>query len=577
MSDREKLKERIRVRNEKIKDRIKDILTSDQDDYEFQPKSQSAEPTKGQTKKMKLLDTYKMEMLFQYRTRSFVDRREQGVMSMPVDPKGEARNSKFKRFSLAVFPANNLFPKETKEMQKKNSFTLKKGPLGPDMIDSVKKEHEKQQFEMNKSLPQVSKIIELENDKKQSIMQSQVFNDYFSGASKFIEKIIGEEKTDNADKKIGKGASSSNDIDSETYIQMPSSFKNGTITHLNWSQLINNVFLTVYSEPLNTNVYDKLLIWNADFKHRPEFELHSTTKIQTAIFSPFHTEIIIAGLESGRVCFYDLRAKKDPVAKSGISDDCHKTQITGLQFIGTNNSSNLVSISEEGRMCIWNSAKLDSPRKVDFLSQEKKDNVEDYQFATEPLCISSIPSDMSSVFVGSGDGKVYQCVTESAQMDQSQKFYSQTFSDHASAVTCVHMSTMNTNTTELSGLMLSGSLDWTVKLWNPKISKPLTTFDVQKDSITDVHWNHAEVATFSMASVDGTVAVYNLLDDFENPAYVFEYDECVLNAKWDPSGKLLGVTDEKGGINIKGFKASAFQRTANDIENLESILKYQAK
>ena len=97
------------------------------------------------------------------------------------------------------------------------------------------------------------------------------------------------------------------------------------------------------------------------------------------------------------------------------------------------------------------------------------------------------------------------------------------------------------------------------------------------DSISDVHWNHAEVATFAMASVDGIVSVYNLLSDFDNPVCSFDFGECVLNAKWDPSGKLLAITDEVGGIHIMRYAEEAFKRREGDIEDLEMILKYQAQ
>ena len=162
-------------------------------------------------------------------------------------------------------------------------------------------------------------------------------------------------------------------------------------------------------------------------------------------------------------------------------------------------------------------------------------------------------------------------------IDQSQKFYSQVFAEHTAAISSLHLGTLNTSSNELSGLMLSGSLDWTVRLWNPKTTKSLSVFDAHKDSVSDVHWNHAEAASFAMASVDGVVSVYNLLTDFENPICSFDYGECVLNSKWDPSGRMLGITDEKGGINIKRFNDDAFRRTEGDLENLEMILKYQAQ
>lgn len=570
--DREKLKERLHLSNQRLLERARNLVRSASEEDEVFASSRSANPNKADIKKLKIMDLYKMEHHYNYRSAKFVDHREQAVQTKLEDRHlGSKRGTSIIQ---AVRAASGTEAFKNSLMGALNRGTTRDSNQKPRMIDAdalaaaanIASEPEKK-----------VDIIDLDADKKQRILTSEPFAEYFSGASKFIEKIIGFDESAAPLRKTQKFQKIVPQVESELTIEVPVSFKSGTINHLAWSPLIQDVFLTVYSEPVETNVYDKLLIWNVNFKHRPEFELYSTSKIQTAIFSPFNTEIIVAGLESGRVCIYDLRAKKEPVAKSGISNEAHKAQITGLQFIGTNNSSSLVSISEEGRLCIWATNKLEAPKKVDLLYQEKKDNVEEYQFASEPLCISSIPGDISSVFVGSSDGKIYQCITESAQMDQAQKFYSQVFVDHGAAVSGVHMSTLNTSVTELSGLMVSSSLDWMVKLWNPKSNKPITTFDYFKDAVSDVHWNHSETGLFAASSVNGMVAVFDLVSDFENPSITFDMGECVLNSRWDPTGKLLAITDAKGRVTIKRFRNDAFLHAQSDIENLETTIRYQNK
>jgi dynein intermediate chain len=570
MIDREKLKEKLRLNNQRLMERARNLVRSTAEEEEEAPSTtRSAGPNRPQ-KKAKIMDFYKMEQHYNYRSSSFVDRREQSIQT-----KADDRAFTSKRTASVLTPFQVA---RTTEHFKNSLLGAIRGSADRDSRTRSKQiDPESMAAIANPQEPEKKvAVIDLEPEKRQQILTSQVFGEYFSEASKFIEKIIGQEDdSGTAAKKAQRFDKIIPEVESELVIDLPVSFKNGIVNHLAWSPLIQDVFLTVYSEPVDTNVYDKLLIWNVNFKHRPEFELYSNSKIQTAVFSPFSTEIIVAGLESGRVCIYDLRAKKEPVVKSGISNDAHKAQITGLQFIGTANSSNLVSTSEEGRLCIWPSGKLETPRKVDLLYQEKKENVEDYAFAAEPLCISSIPGDISSVFVGTSEGKIYQCITESAQLDQAQRFYSQVFSDHGAVVSSLHMSPLNTSATELSGLMVSGSLDWTVKLWNPKSPKPITTFEYFKDPVSDVHWNHAFPGVFSAASVNGNVAIYDLMNDFENPSITFDFGDCVLNAKWDPTGKLLAISDNAGKVAIKRFRADAFQHGAADIENLETTIRYQ--
>ena len=56
---------------------------------------------------------------------------------------------------------------------------------------------------------------------------------------------------------------------------------------------------------------------------------------------------------SWAINIYDLRANKDPVLEANPSLDGHRTPINGLKIIGGRNSNNLVTISEEGKLCNW--------------------------------------------------------------------------------------------------------------------------------------------------------------------------------------------------------------------------------
>lgn len=567
--DKEKIKERIRLSNQRLFERANNLVKSLAEEEEVTVSTQSLSQNRKVGGRFKIMDLYKMEQHYNFRSSSFVDKREQAVQTMP-----DMQNSKQRKTSVIG-----------KGILLKNPNSVRASLLGVTSLNPERESAKKLRIgslngtQENNATDQIQEkqlnIIELDNEKKHSILTSQTFGEYFSEASKFVEKIIGRDENDELEDGKTTKAKTAPQIESQFTIEMPISFKNGTVNSLAWSPLIQDVFLTIYSEPVDAAVYDKLLIWNVNFKHRPEFELYSSSKIQQAIFSPFSTEIIVAGLENGRVCIYDLRAKKEPVLKSGISQDSHKTPITGLQFIGTNNSSNLVSISEEGRLCIWQPSKLDAPRKVELIYNEKKEDVENYQFPNEPVCIGSIPGDISSAFVGCTDNRIYQCITDTSQLDQAPKYFTQVFAGHSAVVSCLHMNQPNSKTTELSGLMLSGSLDWTVKLWNPKNARLLSTIEFQKDAVSDVNWNYAEPCLFSAASVGGTVAVYNLIRDFDNPVISFDMNECVLNSKWDSSGRLLAITDSHGKVHIKKFNNSAFEYTQSEVDNLQNILKYE--
>lgn len=64
--------------------------------------------------------------------------------------------------------------------------------------------------------------------------------------------------------------------------------------------------------------------------------------------------------------------------------------------------------------------------------------------------------------------------------------------------------------------MLSSSLDWTIKLWNPReTDKCIYTFDQCEDFIYDVAWNPANYTLFSSVDSEGFLDIYDLADDYE--------------------------------------------------------------
>lgn len=567
-SAQERLKE-LREREQKILARAQEMATvilPEESHSQAEIHADPAEPSRPIVAK-KIMDVYKRGIYFSFRSRSCVDKREQAIQTQA-----------------------DLFNRRTtldrtgglKGLIQKNIIDNKNKTLFADSENSASNMRESklvQKLAMNFKPDNTSQkkveARELENDERNKLVQSQKFGEYFSEASKFVEKILktstpidGEDgnprnqKTDKA-----------SEVEAELLISRPLMFKNSAVNHLAWSQMIPELFLTVHADRPEGNIYDRILLWNINFSHRPELELYSNTKVQRAVFSPHSTEIVVAGLENGRICLYDLRAKKDPVMRSAPSADSHKTPITGLEFIGGRNSSNIVSSSEEGRICVWPLNKFDTPKKLDLLIQTKKTEEEDIDFRTEPLCLATMPGDTSNVYIGCIDNNLYQCTVHSNTNFQNARPVLQTFSGHTSVVNALHINKSSNIASQLSGLILSGSLDWSIRLWNPRNSSQcLATFNHHQDPISDVNWNYAHPAMFASASAGGKVTVHNLLKDFDNPVATFNLNCCVLNAKWDTSGRVLAITDEVGNTHIKKFTSSFLGYKQQDVKVFDSSI-----
>lgn len=89
-------------------------------------------------------------------------------------------------------------------------------------------------------------------------------------------------------------------------------------------------------------------------------------------------------------------------------------------------------------------------------------------------------------FIGSEDYNVYACSLHS----NNQQHIEKQLQGHQAPITKVHMhpgSSQSEKSSDISDLLLSASMDWTVKLWYPKVKKePLFTFESAQEYIYDV-------------------------------------------------------------------------------------------
>lgn len=276
------------------------------------------------------------------------------------------------------------------------------------------------------------------------------------------------------------------------------------------------------------NGYDYFYLWNREFNQRPEFELKCQSVVNTAIFSPFSSENVIAGCESGSICIYDLRTSKEPVMISTPSLEGHRTPILGIKQVGGRNSNNLVSVSEEGKMCVWSLHQMTKPIwKLELNAPIDNEKKKDFQFCLEPFCLGAIHGDTSGVYIGTNDKNVYKFKVLSGDNSNNKEVLN-TFSGHKSIVNAIHINKINQLSSSLSEMMLTGSFDWTVKLWSLRKNSCLYTFKHHFDPITSLHWNPYHPIMFASSDSSGNVAVINLLKSFEEPVYKCHYPDIVF-------------------------------------------------
>ncbi|KAK9263960.1 WD40-repeat-containing domain protein [Lipomyces tetrasporus] len=393
-------------------------------------------------------------------------------------------------------------------------------------------------------------IKELRPEVKSDLLQSVEFLQFIERSSKIVERVLDDDYDILVDYASG---FDDKDSQSEGMIKQVAQFysdrwsSNRTITAIDWSPKYAELLLAAYSknpqsprEPMGI-----IQVWNAHLRDRPEYIFHSQNDILSSKFSPFHPNLIVGGCYNGQILVWDTRAKYDAILKSPLTGAGHTHPVYSIEFVGTKNATNIISCSTDGRVCGWNADFLALPHEVYDFKLPPPSRTEDLA----PTVLGFQASDPSYFLVGSEDGNLYTCNRSVRAGAKAGLDLSTTYRSHAAPV-----SGLNFHPTygplDLSDLVLSSSLDWTLKLWRvrkstkstmsasksgikigvtsvetPNLSsashtsimdEPLMEFSAD-DAVFDVAWNPVRPAVFASVGCAGKVDVWDLLTETEVP------------------------------------------------------------
>jgi dynein intermediate chain len=263
---------------------------------------------------------------------------------------------------------------------------------------------------------------------------------------------------------------------------------------------------------------------------RPEYIFHAQSDILTAKFSPFHPNYIIGGSYSGQVLLWDTRAKSAPVLKTPLTGSGHTHPVYSLDIVGTQNANNIISCSTDGVVCGWTVDMLSQPQEFLELTSPLPAKTDDIA----PTCIAFPQSDPTYFLAGTEEGSIYPChrydrAGAKAGVDSRVKY-----SGHAAPVMSLDFHPAK-GQIDLGDLVLSSSVDWSVKLW--KVRPPAATgtsnalssasgatqnvtplLDIaREDLVYDARWSPVKPSVFALVDGAGSLEVWDLNVDVEVP------------------------------------------------------------
>ena len=206
-----------------------------------------------------------------------------------------------------------------------------------------------------------------------------------------------------------------------------------------------------------------VLMWSAAMQQRPEYVFHCESPVLSIAATEFAPTVIMGTTYSGQVVMWDTRAKSTPVQRSALSSNAHTYPVYSMTVVGTQNAHNLITISNNGRVCSWEMNKLVQPKEtVDLKTKLSGAKASAKEVEVAATCLATSEEEFNQFFVGSEDGTVCDCSRHGAKAGVNERFLG-----HFGPVTSVDLHPRK-GPMDFSDLFLSSSTDWTIKLWSKK-------------------------------------------------------------------------------------------------------------
>ncbi|KAF3769249.1 WD40 repeat-like protein [Cryphonectria parasitica EP155] len=381
----------------------------------------------------------------------------------------------------------------------------------------------------------------LTNDELDAIIASDEFVDFFDRSVKVIEKALDQydiltdytlqaEDIDDDDEQGNTGGKGRRKVKEKRQFYDERWSKKRMVSAIDFSPKFQELVLASYTKnPSAPHEPDGIVqVWNLELHDRPEFVFHAQSDILTAKFSPFHPNLIVGGAYSGQVLLWDTRARAAPVQKTPLTGYGHTHPVYALDIIGTQNANNIISCSTDGTVCGWTVDMLAQPQETLNLAAPPP-NKTDY---ISPLCLSFPQADPTFFLVGTEEGTIFPCHRYDRAGAKAGVDPRVSYKGHAGPVMSVDFHPAR-GPVDLGDLVLSSSLDWSVKLW--KVRAPATTSTigglgasgegavshlmdfVREDVVYDAAWSPVKPGVFALVDGAGWLELWDITVETEEP------------------------------------------------------------
>ncbi|KAL4659002.1 dynein intermediate chain 1, axonemal-like [Arapaima gigas] len=279
------------------------------------------------------------------------------------------------------------------------------------------------------------------------------------------------------------------------------------VTSLCWNHQYKDLFAVgLGSYDFSRQGQGMVLLFSLKNPTFPEYSYSTASGVMCLDIHAKLSHLVAVGFYSGSVAIYNLKEKStQPMYRSTAKCGMHADPVWQVKWQKDDMDSNhtFFSVSSDGRVVSWTLIKA-SRSDIEFFNKS---------FSFSVVCGTSFDfhKQIDYLFlVGTEEGKIFKC-----SKSYSSQFL-ETYDGHHMSVDAVRWNYFHPK------VFISGSADWTVKIWDHTIRTPMFTFDLNS-AIGDVVWSPYSSTVFAAVTTDGKVRYREsgLLDPQNVPSYFF--------------------------------------------------------
>uniref|UniRef100_A0A7S1KLW8 Guanine nucleotide-binding protein subunit beta-like protein n=1 Tax=Percolomonas cosmopolitus TaxID=63605 RepID=A0A7S1KLW8_9EUKA len=417
----------------------------------------------------------------------------------------------------------------------------------------------------------------LTKDEIEKIESSTEYHSFVLQGTKYVERILNQKFDPLVDYTITRVKKKNDkEILSKEEAFMDEFSKERTVTAFDWSTLKPELFLVAYADKMTgrsaKDARGGVLIWSRYLPKRPEFELYASSSVTKALFHPYDVNLVLGATKAGHILQWDLSVAAHPIQQTPINPEYHTHQICGLKLVGTRHSPTVVSLCTDGMVCVWSLSNFGKPVQRFHLSERATKSMT-LNPNTSAYCFS-FPTDqeLSRFYVGTESGAIYSSeIYGKAKVDRE-------YLGHYGPVTAIDFHPSS----HFKDLLLTCSVDWTVRLWSTKHSEPLHVFSEYSDYVYDVKWSPVHPAVFATVDGEGCLKVWNLDNHRNMPIYSKVIEDTPTRRSlnqlmFSPDGSKIIVGSIGGDVQLLRLEDSLWRGDQNNQREYKEFVNWRKK